>query len=289
MEKNPMHYRAQARHLRTGELVDVIHASRNQACFADLALRGMDRELRVHEFDWHYEVGDGENRSTPEEVQAMIRHFFQEDQLMGMTVEFIGKSEVEGVEREVVRFSNMGEYPRGLFMAKLFTIRNLNRYCESYRMYRKLMKAGVPQMFAAVMGATIHEQKNFRGDVTYVMRDYARTINPNLHTMADWRNHAENNHRGQLGYLWADPSEDARGGYNYRTFDGVERALKRTGYTNSQVVRAFLGSIRVQSNNLTWKGVMEIAANLTRKGYLADKPEPNLGIKAQGLNPNRLP
>lgn len=284
-----MHYRAQARNLRTGELVDVINASRNQACFADLALRGMDSELRVHEFDWHYEAGDGVSRSTSEEVQTMIRHFFKEDQLMGMTIEFIGKSEVEGVEREVVRFSNMGDYPRGLFMAKLFTIRNVNRYVESFKMYRKLMSVGVPQMFAAVMGATLHEQKNFRGESSYVMREYARTINHSLHTMADWRNHAENNHRGQLGYLWGDPAEEARGGYNYRTFDGVEKALKRTGYTNSQTARAFMGSIRVTPQNLTWKGVMEIAANLTRKGYLADKAEPNLGIKATGLNPNRLP
>ena len=59
MEKNPMHYRVQARNLRTGELTDVVNASRSQACFSDLALRNMNEELRVHELDWHFEVGDG--------------------------------------------------------------------------------------------------------------------------------------------------------------------------------------------------------------------------------------
>ena len=286
MGKNPMHYRAQARNLRTGELVDMIRATREQACFADLALRSMNAELRVHEFDWHFEVGDGVLRSTPEEVREMIGHFFKEDDLHGMTIEFIGASEVTDVPREVVRFSNMGEYPRGLFMAKLFTIRNLNRYCESYKMYLKLLKAGVPKMFAVVMGANIHEQLSFRGEVKYVLRDYARTINQTTHTMADWRNHAENSHLGQLGYNWGDPSTDACGGYNVVIRDGAERALHRVGYTNSQKVSSFLNTLGVTGFSLTWKGVMEIAANLTRKGYLADKAEP---VKANGLNPNRLP
>lgn len=292
MEKNPMHYRAQARNIRSGELVDVINASRSQACFADLALRQMNPDLRVHEFDWHYEVGDGVNRSTPEEVKAMVHHFFREDQLMGMTVEFIGASEITDVPREVVRFSNMGGYPRGLFMAKLFTIRNLNRYCESYHMYLKLLKAGVPQMFAVVMGATLHQQKDFRGDVKYVVRDYARTINHALHTMADWRNQAENNHLGQLGFEWGDTSEAARGGYNFKTYDGAEKALHKAGHTTSQQVGDFFKTIRVNAYDLTWKGVMEIAANLTRKGALADKEEPvedKVKVKAEGLNPNRLP
>lgn len=287
-----MHYRAQARNLRTGELTDVIQATRSQACFADLALRQMNSELRVHEFDWHFEVGDGVNRSTVAEVQEMIGHFFREDQLMGMTVEFIGASEITDVPREVVRFSNMGEYPRGLFMAKLFTIRNLNRYCESYHMYLKLLKVGVQKMTAVAMAANIHSNKNFRGDINYVMRDYARTINWTLHTMADWRNLAENNHLGQLGYAWGDPQEDARGGYNRRTFDGAEKALKKLGYTNSPLATDFFKSVKIQANALTWKGVMEIAANLTRKAYLADRAEPvdeaNKAV-AQGLNPNRLP
>lgn len=292
MEKNPMHYRVQARNLRSGELTDVIQATRSQACFADMALRNMNDQLRVHEFDWHFEVGNGVNRSTVEEVREMIGHFYPEDQREGMTIEFIGVSEITDVPREVVRFSNMGEYPRGLFMAKLFTIRNLNRYCESYLMYQKLLKVGVPKKFAVVMGANIHSMKNFRGDDIYTMRDYARTINAFNHTMADWRNHAENAHLGQLGYKWGDGKYDARGGYNRAIFDGAERALKKLGYTNSQTVTEFVKSSGVQTSNLTWKGVMGIAANLTRKGYLADKPEPTKEEKkavAQGLNPNRLP
>ena len=290
MEKNPMHYRVQARNLRTGELTDVVNASRSQACFSDLALRNMNEELRVHELDWHFEVGDGVNRSTVEEVKEMVHYFFGEDQRLGMTIEFIGVSEVTDVPREVVRFSNMGEYPRGLFVAKLFTIRNLNRYCESYKMYTKLLKVGVPKMYAVVMASTLHEQKNFRGDVFYVMREYARSMNPTVHTMADWRNQAKSINVGKLGYPWGDPQHDARGGYNFRTFNQAEEAFHRLGYTNSQKIKDFLKSINVNWSNLTWKGVMEIAAYLTGKGYLADKAEPDMeGVKANGLNPNRLP
>lgn len=273
MEKNPVHYSLKVRDINTGEVSEIIPAIHQHACFIKMILGFLDKNLRVQEFDWHFEVGDGVNRSTPEEVREMINYFFKEEDNYGMTVEFLGVSEVTDIPREVVRFSNMGGFPRELFMAKLFTTRNLNRYSESYHMYRKLIGVGVPFPFAVVMGANVHKSVDFRKNTFYVMRGYAKTINEPLHRMSDWRNHAENKHLGCVGLPWGDTSPKGCGGYN-RAPRSVEKSLSRKGYSNSKTVRSFLHSIGASGNYLTWEDVMKIAANLTRRKGFINKKEP---------------
>ncbi|MGL5371992.1 MAG: hypothetical protein ACRDBF_13355, partial [Plesiomonas shigelloides] len=217
MANGTMYFRVTAKNFKTGELVEMISATQGQACFAAFALRRMDRDLRVHELDWHFEKNEGGTGASVAEVTELVNHFFPEDQRKGMTVEFLGQSE-QHPDREVVRFSNMGGYPRNLFMGKIFTIRNLNRYPESYNLFKKLRTIGVPFRYAAVMGATIHYHSDFRG-LNLQFRGYARTMNPGLHTVADMRNAADNKIVGNVGADWGDTDPANYGGYNVNTYN----------------------------------------------------------------------
>ena len=281
MANGTMYFRVVARNFKTGKEQEVISPTTGQACFAAFALRGMNKDLRVHELDWHFEKNDGEKAgdgASVEEVTELVNHFFPEDQRNGMTVEFLGQSE-QHPDREVVRFSNMGGYPRNLFMGKIFTIRNLNRYPESYLFFKKMKATGVPTRYAAVLGATIQHQMGFGGAFSIVFRGYARTMNPSSHTVADMRNAANNKIVGEIGANWGDTGEDNYGGYNVKRYDGVEASTHRQGYTNSKTLQNTVGS-NMAKPGISWEGLMKLVSSITGKKPWLNAVEPYQGPNA---------
>lgn len=107
--------------------------------------------------------------------------------------------------------TGFGSMPRGLFMNKMFCIRNLIRDKPSLLAYQALMKGGVPQNIAAYLGGALEVIYCWDGLVKTQLKDYAGYIGYKGGPLASIvRGMATNNYCEQESLPWNDGW-----GYNY--------------------------------------------------------------------------
>lgn len=285
-QKYSMYFRMKSKDIKTGDVAQYGGFPVAQACWAALTLRGMPDNQRLHELEWHFEKGDGVYKSSVEEVRQMVEYFFPEDNRYGITIEFSGDSPLNdencldihgrrpniGVHRSVVTFSNLGNYPKYLFMNKIFMIRNLNRYGESYGMFNKFRKIGVDLGTACVLGATINQYMSMDG-LGNQFRGYAATMKAGSTSPEELRSMAMNNHEPHhIGPTWGGENR----GYNaHGDYDGVERAMKFRERAAGVRSCSQVATGTPWSDGMSWEGLMKLVAAVTSDNSFLTAKDPS--------------
>ncbi|MGL4352772.1 MAG: hypothetical protein ACRCTP_02305 [Aeromonas popoffii] len=106
--------------------------------------------------------------------------------------------------------------PRGLFMNKMFCIRNLIRDEESFNAHKALLEGGVPLNIAAYLGGALETKTSWNGDQYTCIKEYAGYINPGEGAFAQII-------RGMSSNIYCEqesPPWDDGYGYNHRKDNG---------------------------------------------------------------------
>lgn len=238
-----------------------------QACFIQLRLPHANPTEYLESIEWHFELNEDGRGSSKKELSNMAYQLFVEDTRHHLTICF-DDSPHEG--REVLRISNLEHYPRDLFMNKLFMIRNLNRYPQSYCLFKKMSAVGVPFRYAMALSSTLERSSTFNGRSYIFFRGYARLLNPHVATVADLRNAANNKSLGDGGQPWIKCGN----GYGYGK-DQIEGSITSGKRTTSPTLDTV---VEGSSSHFDWKGLMKIVAALTGTKSYIDKPEPYKGV-----------
>lgn len=210
-----------------------------QNCWGNLAAGySMQDNQILREINWFVEIqpkGEGSQFHSLEEVIEAFEYYFPADDKYKLKWEVTGKY-LTAKDREngrfywpEIRIYDFEDYPRQLMIAKLFVIRNLSRYDN--RVWRKLLEAGYPYGVATTIGSNLAEVKDFRGNVSWCVQNYASVIalDPDRSpTVADVRNFANlSRYLGEVGKPWSE-------GNGYKRTTEVMGSLRRiTKHTNS--------------------------------------------------------
>lgn len=229
----------------------------NRACFAGIGWI----EGKLLQLNWDFDHGSG---ITVDEFKQLITHFFTTGEQYGIQFEFgetytddplVTKKEngdlYDGKNPWTpVIFTNLGDYPRSLFMNKLFMIRNLGRYPHHYIVYKKMVEAGIPFPVAAYLGANFAPNGGLVGN-GYRLITYAESIWSNR-TIAEIRNAAYCRHdlMDHKGKPWK-----LRGGYN-----NVCNGIARDGRTTSKTLKVVNKGDASFWNNKAFDGLIKLVA-----------------------------
>lgn len=114
--------------------------------------------------------------------------------------------------------TKLDDIPRGLFMHKMFVIRNLIRDSQSTQAFRCLLAGGVPFNIAAYFGAGLEVSTRFGGKVVCMIKDYAGFLRyNNIHFAHAVRSMANNIYCEQKSLPWSEGW-----GYNHLPGDGKD-------------------------------------------------------------------
>lgn len=114
--------------------------------------------------------------------------------------------------------TKLDDIPRGLFMHKMFVIRNLIRDSQSTQAFRCLLAGGVPFNIAAYFGAGLEMSPRFGGKVVCMIKDYAGFLHyKNSHFAHAVRSMANNIYCEQKSLPWKEGW-----GYNHLLGDGKD-------------------------------------------------------------------
>lgn len=177
----------------------------------------------LEEFDW-----DGMGIKTP--VLEELTYDFDTDLMSVENVEKAMKVLFDNckynvqwdIEKQTVgkayrmRLLGFEDMPRGLFMNKMFCIRNLIRDAQSFEAFEALLEGGVPFNIAAYFGAGLEKSTRFGGVTVCYIKDYAGFIDYRTkHFAHAIRSMANNSYCEQKSLPWGEGW-----GYNYLAGDG---------------------------------------------------------------------
>lgn len=203
---------------------------RNRACFAALSYPGGT----LTEITWDF---DHQSGITVEEFKELFTYLFTTGEQYGVQFEFQetyvdhpnkvynpewGDSYQSDKPWTRVVISSVENYPRSLFMNKLFMIRNLGRYAEHYVLFKKLLSNGVSLGIAAYIGANFHKTKALVENTNYTLISYAESLYP-PHRICEIRNAANCKHHlmSYKGEPWS-----TGGGY-HNVCKSIKKDIKR--------------------------------------------------------------
>lgn len=172
-------------------------------------------------------------------IEQMFDHFFgkcEYDVLYEVTKL---KEKINDCTHQVF-MTGFGDMPRGLFMNKMFMIRNLIRDEASTKVFYALLDAKVPFPVAAYLGGGMEMFEPFGGSPYIGIKEYAGYLNNRNHTFAaSIRNMASNVYCEQRSSPWADGW-----GYN-KTYNETEIIDTTAYYTEGDCLPLYWDSSKL--------------------------------------------